>query len=195
MASGKLRRCLRLRLSDLSILRYRSVRRIKGKSICFEFKRMSPLANTPARGYLSCEHHRWQKRPPSIQAKAGNTLTTFCLFYYQAVSKNDVLNLFFDTPRSLFAHNLSKVYGGATLVQEISPEIRMRCRKFNFRPCFLPRNANQGHKAVPASLQASLAGTALNRWQSYLPSMVPAYQLACGLRIRRTRYHSFGSTR
>ena len=58
----------------------------------------------------------------------GNTLTVFCLFYYRGVSKNDVLNLFFDTPRSLFAHNLSKVYGGATLVREISPEIRMRCK-------------------------------------------------------------------
>ena len=99
-------------------------------------------------------------------------------------------NLFFDTPRSLFAHNLSKVYGGATLVREISPEIRMRCRKNVSRPGFLPRNANQWHKAVSASLQASLAGTALNRWRSFLPSMVPAYQLACGLRIRRTRYHS-----
>ena len=54
----------------------------------------------------------------------GNTLTAFYLFYCQAVSKNDVLNLFFDTPRSLFAHNLSKVYGGATLVREISPETR-----------------------------------------------------------------------
>ena len=83
----------------------------------------------------------------------GNTLTTFCLFYYQAVSKNDVLNLFFDTPRSLFAHNLSKVYGGATLVRGISPEIRMRFRKNVSRPRFLPKYPDdiQENQLSPAS--------------------------------------------
>ena len=84
---------------------------------------------------------------------SGNTLTTFCLFYYQAVSKNDVLNLFFDTPRSLFAHNLSKVYGGATLVREISPEIRMRCRKNFSRPGFLPKYPDERREiTLPSGL-------------------------------------------
>ena len=59
-----------------------------------------------------------------------------------------------------------------------------------FCPGIFLRNVAGRHKAVPASLQASLAGTALNRWRSFLPSMMPAYQLACGLRIRRTRYNS-----
>ena len=97
-----------------------------------------------------------------------NTLTAFYLFYCQVVSKNDVLNLFFDTPRSLFAHNLSKVYEGAALVREISPEIRMRCRKNDTRPGFLPKYPDEKREIT-------------------LPSMVPAHQLACGLRIRRTR--------
>ena len=94
-----------------------------------------------------------------------------------------------------------------SIVRVFSPSIRMIYRKINFRPCLLPRNEDGytinpfcpgiflrnvagRHKAVQASLQASLAGTALNRWRSFLPSMVLAYQLACGLRIRRTRYHS-----
>ena len=135
----------------------------------------------PTRGFLSCEHHRWQKRPwlvpigiayrkhsdfrllglrigkhsdlCQLACVPGNTLTVFCLFYYQAVSKNDVLNLFFDTPRSLFAHNLSKVYGGATLVREISPEIRMRCRKNVSRPGFLPKYPDERHEiTLPSEL-------------------------------------------
>ena len=78
-------------------------------------------------------------------------MTTFCLFYYQAVSKNDVLNLFFDTPRSLFAHNLSKVYGGVTLVREISPEIRMRYRKNFSRPGFLPKYPDERREITLSS--------------------------------------------
>ena len=58
-------------------------------------------------------------------------------------AQNQRFTLFFDTPRSLFAHNLSKVYGGATLVREISPEIRMRCRKNVSRPGFLPKNPDE----------------------------------------------------
>ena len=78
-------------------------------------------------------------------------LDRICLFYCQAVSKNDVLNLFFDTPRSLFAHNLAKVYGGATLVREISPEIRMRCRKNFSRPGFLPKYPDERREITLSS--------------------------------------------
>ena len=60
-------------------------------------------------------------------------------------------NLFFDTPRSLFAHNLSKVYGGATLVREISPEIRMRCRKNVSRPGFLPKYPDERREITLSS--------------------------------------------
>ena len=48
-------------------------------------------------------------------------------------------------------------------------------RKFRFLSGNFPRNADRGHKAGMASLQASLAVPALNRWLAYLPSMVPAY--------------------
>ena len=82
-----------------------------------------------------------------------DTLTAFYLFYCQVVSKNDVLNLFFDTPRSLFAHNLSKVYEGAALVREISPEIRMRCRKNDTRPGFLPKYPDERREiTLPSGL-------------------------------------------
>ena len=60
-------------------------------------------------------------------------------------------NLFFDTPRSLFAHNLSKVYGGATLVREISPEIRMRCRKNVSRPGNLPKYPDERREITLSS--------------------------------------------
>ena len=63
----------------------------------------------------------------------------------------------------------------------------MRCRKNVTHPGFLPRNADGRHKAGAASLQASLDGPALNRWQSLLPSMVPVYQSTCGVGIYAAR--------
>jgi hypothetical protein len=38
---------------------------------------------------------------------------------------------------------------------------------------FHARDALHMHKASPASLQASLAGLALNRWLAYSPAVVP----------------------
>jgi hypothetical protein len=90
--------------------------------------------------------------------------------------------------------------GQITLIHRTSPEKRLLSGQTIQRPGislkFLvtiskhntsDRYADYRHKSVPSSLQASLDGTDLNRWLSYLPSMVPAYQLACGLRICRTR--------
>ena len=64
----------------------------------------------------------------------------------------------------------------SSLIRSFSPAARMRRGNAHFCPYCLSGNVTGWHKAIPASLQVSLAGIALNRWLSYLPSVVLADQ-------------------
>ena len=119
-------------------------------------------------------------------------------------AQNRHFTSFFETPWTFLPRNVTEVYCYIKWAKD-----RLMVPGFGFFACFgvpsgsncsvlctdgqrgsiVPyRNAVKRHKAGPASPWASLAGLALNRWLSYLPSMVPAYWRACGGRICRTRH-------
>ena len=105
-------------------------------------------------------------------------------------AQNLRFTLFFDTACTLFAQNSAKVYCSSgvpprvpgwrpqksSAVREITQESGWDAGKSPFARVFSPetRSATQLIHSV----------------RSFFPSMMPDYQLACGLRIRRTRYNS-----
>ena len=74
---------------------------------------MDRISDSGSEGCGSIPHGGTKKASSNLRrldCVPGNTLTAFCLFCDQAVPQTMFFNLFFDTPRSLFAHNLAKVY-------------------------------------------------------------------------------------
>ena len=165
-----------------------------------------------SRTLLVCRHHRWRIRQPTVQSKvrernlkvrgscfvplvhvSGEKVrmaTLFRVSHPDTWGENPDERRFFCIssgflgrfPGRKLLQNAVKVFPG----RHKSECFPMRNPSRRKSECFTICYTNK-HKPRSASLQVSLAGTALNLWRSFLTSMMLATQIASGGRICQRR--------